>query len=47
MKEIRCKECGKMLGKIDGEYEIKCPRCKAMNTNIKKESIEDGFDVQK
>lgn len=23
-----------MLGKIKGEYEIKCPRCKVMNNSI-------------
>ncbi len=31
MKEIRCEKCGKLLGKIEGHYEIKCPRCKEMN----------------
>jgi phage FluMu protein Com len=46
LQEIRCKKCGKMLGKITGEYEIKCPRCKAMNTNIKKESIKDEFNLR-
>ena len=43
MQEIRCKKCGKLLGRIDGEYEIKCPRCKTMNTNKNiRESVKDG-----
>ena len=25
--EIRC-YCGKLLGKVNGMYQIKCPRCK-------------------
>jgi len=33
MKELRCKKCNKLLGKVDGEYEIKCNRCKEMNTS--------------
>ncbi len=29
MKEIRCKNCGKLLGKAKvAEIEILCPRCK-------------------
>lgn len=31
-KEIRC-NCGRLLGYINGEYEIKCPRCKEINKN--------------
>jgi len=30
MKEIRC-SCGRLLGKIDGQYEIKCPKCKTIS----------------
>lgn len=26
MKEVRCKNCGKLLGYFDGKGEIKCPR---------------------
>lgn len=26
--EIRCPECGKLLGKFSGSGEIKCNRCK-------------------
>lgn len=31
MKEIRCQECNRFLGKIDGMFEIKCPRCHLIN----------------
>lgn len=31
MKEIRCPNCKKLLGKIDGEFEIKCSRCSCVN----------------
>ncbi|MGG1661735.1 Com family DNA-binding transcriptional regulator [Brevibacillus sp. NRS-1366] len=27
LKEVRCKKCKKLLGKINGIAEIKCPRC--------------------
>ncbi len=33
MTEFRCEKCGKLLAKVDGgKVEIKCPRCKAINT---------------
>lgn len=32
MKEFRCEKCGKLLAKIEGKAEIKCPRCKTINT---------------
>ena len=31
VKEVRCFDCGKLLGKVTGKYEIKCPRCKEIN----------------
>lgn len=31
MLDFRCKSCGKLLGKIDGKAEIKCPRCGVIN----------------
>ncbi|MFC1571057.1 Com family DNA-binding transcriptional regulator [Candidatus Margulisiibacteriota bacterium] len=33
MKDFRCKQCNRLLAKIEGntKVEIKCPRCKAMN----------------
>jgi len=34
MQEVRCKNCGKLLCKTEGngKVEIKCPRCGEMNT---------------
>jgi len=32
LKEFRCPKCGKLLGKIYGKAEIKCPRCQETNT---------------
>ncbi len=29
--DVRCKKCGKLLGKIKGEAEIKCKNCKTIN----------------
>lgn len=31
MVEVRCAKCGKLLGRVDGDYEIKCIRCGGMN----------------
>jgi LSD1 subclass zinc finger protein len=45
MQEIRCKKCGKLLGYIDGKYEIKCPRCGAMNAE--KESVNNERNISK
>ena len=32
MKEVRCIKCNKKLGMLKGEAEIKCNRCKHINT---------------
>ena len=29
--EVRCRKCNKLLGYINGTYEIKCPRCGEIN----------------
>jgi phage FluMu protein Com len=34
MEDVRCKKCNKLLGKIGGPYEIKCPRCGTINDNV-------------
>ena len=39
MQEIRCKKCHKKLGMVEGDYEIKCPRCGEMN--VRKENVEN------
>lgn len=39
--EFRCAKCKKLLGRIDGTAEIKCPRCGALNKiNISREKSE-------
>jgi len=35
MKELRCTKCNKLLARYDGNVEVKCPRCKDMNSNKK------------
>lgn len=32
MTPFRCSNCKKLLGMIEGNAEIKCPKCKTMNT---------------
>jgi|GEM_PF-3121626 len=32
MNEMKCPFCGKFLGVLDGEAQIKCPRCKRLST---------------
>lgn len=32
LTDVRCKKCGKLLGKVKGVAEIKCPRCGEVNT---------------
>jgi len=32
MNEMKCPNCGKFLGVLDGEAQIKCPRCKQLAT---------------
>lgn len=29
VSDVRC-YCGRLLGRVSGKYEIKCPRCKAV-----------------
>lgn len=36
--EFRCVSCGRLLAKVAGDTEIKCPRCGAIN----KYSAETG-----
>lgn len=32
MIDFRCKKCGRLLGRTDGNTEIACPRCSGINT---------------
>lgn len=34
MIEVRCKGCGRLLGKFDGVGEIKCPRTSCGGKNV-------------
>lgn len=31
LQECRCRECNKLLGRIEGRAEIMCTRCKVLN----------------
>lgn len=31
LKECRCKKCNRLLGRIKGQAEIVCPKCKEIN----------------
>lgn len=35
LKEVRCKQCNKLLAKAKGIVEIKCPRCGEINKTEK------------
>ena len=35
MKELRCSKCNKLLAKFEGDIEVKCPRCKTINSDSK------------
>jgi len=39
--EFRCAKCGKLLGRIDGSAEIKCPRCRDLNIFKKPREIRE------
>lgn len=44
MKDFRCANCNKLLGKIEGRAEIKCPKCKRLNRGITlKDWMEDNL----
>lgn len=34
MIEMICPNCGKFLGVLEGEAQIKCPRCRLLNTFV-------------
>ena len=49
--DVRCKfiidgrVCNRLLGRIDGKYEIKCPKCKSLQSNLNRrynDIIGDG-----
>ncbi len=39
LEEVRCPQCNRRLGDLNGQARIKCPKCKAMvevNTDTRK-----------
>lgn len=34
MMEIRCKNCGRLLGKFQGTGEVKCPKTSCKGKNV-------------
>lgn len=47
LKDIRCKTilpngniCNRFIGKVNGQYEIKCPRCKGIVTDKQYDKIK-------
>jgi LSD1 subclass zinc finger protein len=48
MNPFRCSNCNKLLGMIEGKAEIKCPKCKTVNTSITfgKSPIESLIPLQ-
>lgn len=36
--DFRCEKCGKLLGRIRGDAEIKCPRCNSLNTLVNQQA---------
>ena len=49
MVEVRCEKCGKLLGYIKGEYQIKCARCGTMNAegSVEDESKRPSFNAER
>jgi len=45
MEALRCHDCGKLLGYIDGRVSIKCSRCGAINIYVT-ECEFDGADKE-
>ena len=45
MQEVRCFQCKKKLGNINGTFEIKCPRCGYMNTGGVREDPDTAFFI--
>ncbi len=39
---FRCVRCGKLLGKVKGEAEIKCSRCSMLNLLTLQQSSENA-----
>lgn len=46
MNDFRCSNCNRLLGKIEGRAEIKCPRCNTMNIHTVKAVISGDRTFQ-
>lgn len=42
--EFRCPSCGKLLAKYRGHIEVKCPRCKSVQTTNTIECLHKEID---
>ncbi len=43
MKEIRCKECKKLLARVKGtsfKIETKCPKCKKLHIHVEAQEAQ-------
>lgn len=46
IQEIRCMHCNRMLGKLRGVAEIKCPKCGTMNHFDNKQRVLEPRDLE-
>ncbi len=44
MIEMICPNCGKFLGVLEGEAQIKCPRCRLLNTFVSRPYTDSDED---
>ena len=45
LHDARC-TCGRLLGKINGDFEIKCPRCKSIQLGKLPKPLNKMYDKQ-
>lgn len=50
LEEERCRNCNRLLGKFNGQVEIKCPKCGEINrigVNLPKDKVFDFLETEK
>jgi phage FluMu protein Com len=47
LKEIRCQNCSKLLARYRGHIEVKCPRCKKIQTANTMECLTEALHGEK